>query len=340
MTTLFEPLRRRLADGRSIHYYFDDGRTTIQPDDERDLPALDVRTSLRYDPVHGENIALAAHRHRRTHLPTRDQCPLCPSSAAFKTEIPSEDYDVVVFENRFPAFGGGSGGACEVVCFTPDHTQRFADLSPERARLVVDAWADRTERLSRRDDVQQVFVFENRGEEIGVTLHHPHGQIYALPYLAPRTRRMLDVVTGNPQVIAAMLERESAGPRVVRSSEHWVAFVPEFARWPVEVHLYPRRRVADLADLNEAERNDLASVYLDCLNRLDGLYAAPLPYISAWHQAPVRENRQVAWLRCEITSIRRSADRLKYLAGSESSMNLFVNDVSPEETAERLRALT
>lgn len=337
MTELAQAVNGVLADGRAIHYY------GTAPDDDqlvdsRAMPTLEVATSLRHDPLHDEWIAVASHRQTRTHLPEKSECPLCPSTAERQTEIPATDYEVVVFDNRFPSFGGSSGGACEVVCFTPDHARRFADLTPDRARLVIDAWADRTRRLSERRDVEQVFIFENRGEEIGVTLHHPHGQIYALPFVAPRTRRMLDVLEQHPERVSLLVDKESTGPRVVVDAEHWVAFVPDSARWPLELHVYPRRQVPDLAGLDASQRAELADVYLRCLGALDRLYDAPLPYISAWHQAPVRTGRDLAWLRCEIFSIRRSSNRLKYLAGSESALDVFVNDVSPEQIAERLRA--
>jgi len=332
------PVHRKLSDGRSIYYY-----GTVPgddpPSDDRGLPVLTVNTSLRHDPLHDEWIAVASHRQTRTHLPSQSDCPLCPSTSERRSEVPARDYEVVVFDNRFPSFGGDAAGSCEVVCFTPHHNRRFADLSAQRARLVVDAWADRTAELSRRSDVHQVFIFENRGVEIGVTLHHPHGQIYALPFVAPRTRRMLDVVSRDPDLVGEMVDRESTGPRVIAATAAWVAFVPEFARWPVEVHIYPRRKVCDLAELDEQERSELSVLYLDCLGRLDRVYDTAMPYISAWHQAPVREGRDAAWLRCEIISIRRSRSRLKYLAGSESAMNVFVNDVAPEQMASRLQAL-
>jgi UDPglucose--hexose-1-phosphate uridylyltransferase len=300
---------------------------------------------------------VAAARLDRTFLPSAVDCPLCPSSAGNPTEIPSDDYDVVVFENRFPSFAGAptewgatgvfqehpAWGRCEVVCFTPDHDSSFAALTPQRARLVVEAWADRTRALSAMPGVEQVFVFENRGEAIGVTMHHPHGQIYAYPYVTPRTRVQLDSVrrhlerTGRnlyDDVVAAELED---GRRVVLETEHWVAFVPFAARWPVEVHLYPRRRVPDLAALSDAERDDLAVAYLDLLRRGDAFFGIPLPYIAAWHQAPVRVDRELGALHLELFSVQRSVDKLKYLAGSESAMGAFVNDREPESVAARLR---
>ncbi|MGH3446219.1 MAG: galactose-1-phosphate uridylyltransferase [Nocardioidaceae bacterium] len=336
MTVIRTPATDLLADGRTIRYYGTPPSTLAS--DSRALAPQQISSSLRYDPLHDEWVTIASHRQTRTHLPDRRDCPLCPSTPGHPTEIPASEYDVVVFDNRFPSFGASSGGSCEVVCFTPDHTQRFADLSHDKARLVIEAWADRTRQLGGRPDVAQVFIFENRGEEIGVTLHHPHGQIYALPFVAPRTTRMLEITDRRPETVTKMLQHEITGPRVVIGTEHWVAFVPEFARWPVELHLYPRRCVTDLAELSGDEREDLADVYLECLRRLDRMYNLPLPYISAWHQAPVRAlGRDGGWLRCEMFSVQRPEGKLKYLAGSESAMGVFVNDAAPEQVAERLR---
>jgi len=175
-------------------------------------------------------------------------------------------------------------GRCEVVCFSSDHAACFASLSPARARLVVDTWAHRTEELSQLPAVEQVFCFENRGAEIGVTLEHPHGQIYGYPFVTPRTGRQLNSGRGHRQrnrrnLFADLLAAERAdGSRVVVAGRHWTAFVPAAARWPVEVHLYPHRQVPDLPALDDAERDDLAAVYLDVLRRL---YDAPLPYCPA-----------------------------------------------------------
>jgi UDPglucose--hexose-1-phosphate uridylyltransferase len=350
----------RLADGREIVFFdrADDAERLVV--DKRDLPVVETRSEVRYDVLADEWVAVTAHRQGRTHLPPADQCPLCPTRPDHLTEIPERDYDVVVFENRFPSFATDvpdvagqvddplfarrpARGRCEVVCFTSDHTGSFAALSVEHARLVVDAWAHRTQALSQLDVVQQVFCFENRGQEIGVTLHHPHGQIYAYPFVPPTSERMLAAArrhrdeTGEnlfAEVLAAELR---AGTRVVWQSEHWAAFVPAAARWPVEVHLYPRRQVADLSALDDAERDDLAVSYLQLLRGLDALFGVPLPYIAGWFQAPVREHRDLAWLHLRLFSIRRAPDKLKYLAGSESAMGAFINDITPEDMAARLR---
>jgi len=193
--------------------------------------------------------------------------------------------------------------------------------------------------------VEQVFCFENRGVEIGVTLHHPHGQIYGLPFLPPRTRSLLaaarrhHAATGGHLLSDVLAAEQASGVRVVAANAHWTAFVPEAARWPFEVHLVPHRRVADLPALDDAERDAFGPVYLDVLRRFDGLFGRPMPYISAWHQAPVRTDRELGSLHLQLFSIRRAADRLKYLAGTESAMGMFVNDVPPEEAARLLRAV-
>ncbi|MGQ0840693.1 galactose-1-phosphate uridylyltransferase [Actinokineospora sp.] len=331
---------RTLADGREIIYFDSPAapeRTAVDP---RDLPRDDTDIQLRRDPLTDEWVVQAAHRQSRTYKPPAGLCPLCPSAPARPTEIPESDYEVVVFENRFPSFTAPAG-RCEVVCFTADHTTSFGALSPDRVRMIVDVWADRTAALGALPGVEQVFPFENRGDEIGVTLAHPHGQVYGYPFVTPRTERMLQVAArylaehGRP-VMGDVLN--DARARVLVESAHWTAFVPAAARWPVEVHVVPHRQVPDLPALTDAERADFARVYLRVLGRLDGLYDRELPYVAAWHQAPVRTGRDLAWLHLEVFSILRTADKLKYLAGSESGMAVWINDVLPADLAARLRA--
>lgn len=332
-----------MSDGREIVYYDEVDRGPRVYADPRDLAPGVSRCDLRYDPLLDDWVAIATHRQTRTFLPSADACPLCPARPGRPTEVPAPDYDVAVFENRFPAFAG-EHGRCEVVCFTADHDRSFGELPPARVRLVVDVWADRTAELGRLEAVEQVFCFENRGVEVGVTLDHPHGQIYGYPFVPALSRRRLDSARRHRErtggdLYAEVLAEERTGPRLVVTGERWTAFVPAFARWPVEVHLYPHRAVPDLPALDDEERDDLARVYPDVLRRLDRLYDAPLPYMACWHQAPVRVDRELARLHLEVLSPRRSADRLKFLAGSESAMGAFVGDVLPEDVAARLREL-
>jgi UDPglucose--hexose-1-phosphate uridylyltransferase len=236
-------------------------------------------------------------------------------------------------------------GRCEVVCFTSDHNASFASLSPRRVRTVLEAWADRTTVLQAMPGIEQVYCFENRGEEIGVTLSHPHGQIYGYPFITPRTGRMLSqarahAAAGRANLFDELLCGEvAAGTRIVSRNDHWTAFVPAAARWPYEVQLFPARRVASIPELDEDARASFCPLYLDVLRRLDALFDMPLPYIAAWHQAPGGDEfaRQEFGLHLQVFSIRRAPGKLKYLAGSESGMGVWINDVLPEDAARRLR---
>lgn len=385
-----------LADGRKI-IYFDDsepylsGGATRRLDDPRPLPdrfspvtgpggetAPFTGPQMRFDVLTGEWVPMATHRMHRTHLPPADANPLAPArpGAAYSDgDIPADDYDVVVFENRFPSLlqvpgavdevtlldgepllaARPAAGRCEVICFSPEDTASLATVGHRRMRTVIEAWADRTTELGRLPGVEQVFCFENRGKEIGVTLHHPHGQIYAYPYLTPRTATMLRrarehrLATGR-NLLRDVLEAElRSGRRIIAESRHWVAYVPAAARWPVEVHLAPRRDVPDLPALNDEERDDLAATYLHVLQAGDRFFAQPdatgtehpqpLPYIAAWHQAPVHEGRDDLRLHLQLFSTLRAPGKLKYLAGSESGMGAWISDTSPEKIADRFRAV-
>ena len=353
----------RLSDGRELIYFDEhpDAHRESYPD-LRELPPPPPTSQLRYDPLVDEWVAVAAHRQTRTFLPPTDKCPLCPSTADFSSEIPAPGYDVVVFENQFPSFSDrimpdeiseltemvpvrAGIGRCEVVCFTSDHNSSFGALRPARVRTVVDALADRTTEMSELPGVAQVFPFENRGIEIGVTLSHPHGQIYAYPMVPPRTQAMLAAArrhaarTGRNLYADVLAAEQKAQVRIVASNEHWTAYVPAASRWPFEVHLAPHRQVPDLPALSTAERDAFAPIYLDLLHRFDALFDKPMPYISAWHQAVVGEGRELGYLHLQLFSIRRAADKLKFLAGSESAMGAFVNDIVPEKAAQTLREI-
>ena len=354
----------RLADGREL-IYFDDADTALPPDRAPDLRALDERpptATMRQDPLTGDWISIAAARQNRVVMPPAALDPLAPQTADNPSEIPA-DYDVAVFENRSPSFGpalpaaddpalatgyldgiglersAASFGRCEVVCFSPEHEGAFGSIHRSRARTVIEAWADRTAALSDLPGVRQVFPFENRGAAIGVTLQHPHGQIYAYPYLTPRTQRLVASVDSyGPALFADILASELAGPRVVLAGEHWTAFVPFAARWPIEVHLLPNEHVADFAGTTPEQRDELAVLYLRLLRGVDALYDSPTPYIAAWHQAPVDTHRDSIRLNLQLTSPRRGNDKLKFLAGSEAAMGAWIGDIPPETQAERLRA--
>jgi len=317
---------------------------------------------LRWDPNLREWVAYATHRQDRTFLPPAEHCPLCPTKpGGFPTEVPREHYDIVVFENKFPSFSpdaaepdeAGSSlaptapgrGVCEVVLYSDDHDATLAGLSERRIRNLIEVWADRYVELGALDFVDYVFIFENKGEAIGVTLRHPHGQIYAYPFIPPRPKRELESAREYREDHGGCLHCDllsgefSDGRRLVEKGEHFAAFVPFYARFPYEVHLYAHRCMPCIADLNGDERRDLARVLKRVLAVYDVLFDKSLPYMMVMHQAPTdgKDHEGVAHFHIEFYPVNRTAEKLKYLAGSETGAGVFVVDDLPEATAQKLR---
>lgn len=352
----------RLSDGREIIYFDHDDSPVRTAVDTRGLSEAISIGELRYDALTGDWIAIAGHRQSRTHLPGANECPLCPSTSGMQSEIPEPEYNVAVFENRFPSLRAPEGdwarplaewgaaapsaGRCEVVCFSDDHERSFKDLSPAAALLVIEAWADRTAALSQLPYIRQVFPFENRGEEIGVTLHHPHGQIYGYSYLPARVTKLLELATSyrsrtNRHLIADVVAKEiSDGRRMIFATEHWVAFVPIAARWPYEVQVHPRRPVHDFTELNSAEKSEVAELYPRLLRALDHLFGVEMPYVAAWMQAPFNGpeiERVGITMYLQLQTTRRAPGKLKYPAGSEMAMWAYISDVPAEQSAAQLQ---
>ena len=342
----------QMFDGRQI-FYFDREPVNRSAVDSRPFEPRPLPGDMRLDALTGEWIAMAAHRQGRAFLPPKEFCPLCPTKTDFGTEIADSSFEVVVFENRSPSFSAPSDelppetvqalGRCEVVVFSDQHEGSFGSLELAQMRTVLAAWIDRTREISKLPYVEQVFVFENRGEEVGVTLNHPHGQIYSYPFITPRTTKMLRVAQehfdkfGSP-LLTSVIDREIKDQvRIVAENEHWIAYVPFAARYPYEIHVAPKKFVPDLAALTDEVADAFPEVAKEVLLRLDGVFGIPMAYIAAWHQAPVRTGRDVLGLHWQITSIRRAPGKLKYLAGSESAMGAFIMDVKPEQSAVQLR---
>lgn len=342
----------RMFDGRQIFYYdsapINRAAIDSRPPEPRPLPG-----DMRQDLLTGEWVAIASHRQGRAFLPPKEFCPLCPTKSDFGTEVADANFEVVVFENRSPSFSAPSDelppdtiqalGRCEVVVFSDHHEGSFGSLDSTHMRTVLAAWIDRTREISKLPYVEQIFVFENRGEEVGVTLNHPHGQIYSYPFITPRTMKMLTVAqdhfnkTGVP-LLSSIIQRELQDQvRIISQNEHWVAYVPYAARYPYEIHVAPKVFVPDFAELTDEVADAFPEIAKEVLLRLDGVFGIPMAYIAAWHQAPVRTGRDVLGLHWQITSVRRAPGKLKYLAGSESAMGAFIMDVKPESSAEQLR---
>jgi UDPglucose--hexose-1-phosphate uridylyltransferase len=295
-------------------------------------------TTLRFNELRGEEVVYAIHRQDRTFLPTEGHCPLCPTQPGqAPTEIPFPSYELAVFDNRFPSFEAPVGAA-EVVVYTDDHDGSFGGLAAERAEGLMWVWRHRYEELGARPDVQYVFIFENRGIEVGATLQHPHGQIYAYPFLppVPGLERAADERLGGC-AICTLAEREQRDDtRVIHANDHVVAFVPYAARWPYEVHVVMREHRASLSDAGAAELRALAAALQTVARGYDALFSAPFPYVMVVHQAPT-DGRGDGHLHVEFYPPLRTAHKLKYLAGSEQGAGTFIVDAMPEDTARALR---
>lgn len=317
-------------------------------------------SELRWDPVRREWVIIAMHRMERTFLPPRDYCPLCPTRpGGFETEIPRRDFEIVVFENRFPSLKSlppepaveftalhlvkPARGVCEVVVYTSEHEGSMATLSPDRVKQLIRVWRDRTLELASRDEIEYILIFENRGTEVGVTLHHPHGQIYAFPYLPPVAEREIGAAReyyknhGRCLFCDLVGEEMKDSRRIVIENGSFIAFVPFAARYPYELHLYSKRHCSSLPDLTEEEIDRLAGLLADLVGCYDRLFNAPFPYIMVLHQEPLKEGKGLGHLHFEFYPPLRDRGKLKYLAGCEQGAGTFINDSLPEEKAALLR---
>jgi UDPglucose--hexose-1-phosphate uridylyltransferase len=348
----------RKPDGRSLILY---GRAPIAEDIVAPSPstaAFAPNAHLRWHPLRGEWVAYATHRQNRTFLPPPEYNPLAPTRDPDQpTELPAGEYDTAVFENLFPTFTAlahdpptltvttrEARGTCEVVVFTRDPTTSLGRLPLWHLELILGVWADRYRELGARSDVAYVYVFENRGVEVGVTLNHPHGQIYAYPFIPPIPARELEherafLATHGTTLIQQMVADElDAGRRVLYDGPRVAAFVPVCARYPYEVWVAPRLAVGSVAALDEATCRDFARALKTVLMKYDGLWNRPFPYIMAMHQAPTDgAPHPESHLHVEFYPAYRMRDRLKYLAGSEIGAGVFTADTDPDEKAAELR---
>lgn len=295
-------------------------------------------SELRFNELRGEQVVYAIHRQDRTFLPDREHCPLDATPAGGpQTEIPVPSFQIAVFDNRFPAFEQ-PGGAAEVVVYTDEHDGSFGGLTPGRAEALMWVWRHRYGELAARPDVEYVMIFENRGVEVGVTLHHPHGQIYGYPFLPPVPALELaaDERLGGCAPCELLARELEDGRRLLIEQEHVIAYIPHAARWAYEAHVLMRAHRPSLLDCEEAELRDLAAVLQQLARGYDALFERPFPYVMVVHQAPTDGERQ-GHLHAEFYPPLRTAEKLKFLAGSEQGAGTFISDTLPEESAATLR---
>ena len=317
-------------------------------------------SELRWDPIQREWVITATHRQDRTYKPPRDFCPLCPTEpGGYPTEVP-ENYEIVVFQNKFPSLQPNppepavegtalhpvdlAKGVCEVVLYSSEHDSSLTEMSVEHITNLIKVWTDRYEELGSREEIKYVFIFENKGDAIGVTLQHPHGQIYAFPFIPPKVGRELNSSkeymeeTGKCLHCDVLGEELADGRRIVAENQDFVAFIPFTARYPYEIHIYARDHRRSLLEFNEEEQRSLARILTLVISKYDNLFGFSLPYMMIMHQAPTdgQENNH-AHFHIEFYPPNRTETKLKYLAGCESGAGTFINDTLPEQSAERLR---
>lgn len=276
----------------------------------------------RIDELTRKPTVIVGSRQKRPNLPT-GKCPFCPGGL----EAP-EPYDVRWFKNRWPAM---PDERCELVLYTPDHDAEFWTLPHADARRVVDLWADRTAALGGRDDVGYVLVFENRGPEVGATIAHPHGQIYAYAEVPPEPLR---------ELVDGVLDVEGlADDLIVSRRGNWTAWVPHASVWPYELRLADAPGVGSLVD-ESCDRDGLAAILIDVLARLDQLFDAPMPYMMWFHQRPTDGGDWPgARLHLHICPLYRGPGVQRYVASAELGGGMTFNPIDPADAAGALREL-
>jgi UDPglucose--hexose-1-phosphate uridylyltransferase len=353
-------LEMRKPDGRMLRLY---GQQPIRWADPAPSPTMiphAAPSQLRWQPLRGEWVAYAPYRQSRTFLPPAKYDPLRPTdNPAAPTELPRGDYDIAVFDNLFPSLSGtpaavphlivparAGHGHCEVVVYSQDPCISLGALPLSHIELLLEVWGHRTESNGSEPACNYVLPFENRGIEVGVTLAHPHGQIYSYPFVPPVPRVMLENeltyyrASGKPLLEDLLAREAQTAERVLYLGPHAIAVVPVCARYSYEVWVAPRRAAPYLFGLESAVRADLARALKTVLMKFDRLWQRPMPYVTAWFQAPTDGlAHPEAHVHAEFYPSYRTREKLKYLAGTEIAAGMFASDSLPEEAARELQGV-
>ncbi|UNQ73230.1 galactose-1-phosphate uridylyltransferase [Infirmifilum sp. NZ] len=306
---------------------------------------------LRWNPLLGCWVIVSS---RRAVRPWRavEKCPFCPGA-----EETGYGWDVIVLDNKYPALKRDARksregvdfyrveeayGAAKVVVETPEHTGDLDTVPFSNLVKYVELLASLTEEECRDSRIEYVLPFRNKGEVIGVSLTHPHSQVYVLPFVPPRVKREYEMMRQHRAerggcLICDILELErKEGARLVYENRAFTAFLPFFAMWPYEVHVYPRRHIESLTGLEPEEKALLADALKVVTAAYNALFGFSLPYMMVFHQKPCR-GYEGFHMHVEFYPVHRSADKLKYPAGIEWGGWVFTYDALPEEKAEELR---
>ena len=312
-------------------------------------------TELRWNPTVREWVSTASHRQDRPQMP-EDWCPFCPGSG----RVP-DHYDCYIYPNDFAAFSipppepaiqgddfyrvAPSRGKCDVVLYSPDHNTSLPQLSLDHLVKLVQLWRKRFSQLKAMPGIRYVLIFENKGAVIGVTMPHPHGQIYSFPFVPPRLQREMAAARAHYRakhrcLFCDILKKERRdGRRIVAENETFTAFIPFYARWPYEVHIFSRRHLGTLEQFRASEERGLAEILKWVTLKYDNLYQFSFPYMMLLHQAPTKGIFPYFHFHIEFYPPHRSKEKLKYLAGVETGAGTFLNDSLAEEKAAELRGV-
>ena len=334
-------------DGRSLHLFSKKKRdykvtNELEPIDNFAQPYM------CYHPLRDEWVIYSTGRQNRTFNPPKEYCPLCPvAKDAFPGEVAVEDYEVAIFDNRFtslsldadiaPELGietRPAKGKCEVIVYSSEHEGNLGKMPDERRELLIQAWTHRYNELRQNPDLEFIFPFENRGKEVGVTLPHPHGQLYAFNHLPPNIKKMKAAFEKNQALLE--LYFTTHGENDIWADDRFVAWVPPVARYPFEVWLMPKKPMAGPWQFNDADYASMAHGLGVVQRKLDGLFGANMPYIMGLYAAP--KDMDNKWhFHIQFMPFMRDKGKLKYLAGVEQALGTFLSDMAPSDMAAKLR---
>ncbi len=308
---------------------------------------------LRFNPLTGEWVIVSTATQKRPVRPSSVECPICPGGLEFQDV---EGYDIAVFENRYPSLLKNppevesigifkkerAFGVCEVVVYTKDHDSSIPKMPLSQIKKLVSVWKDRTRDLFELSFVEYVFIFENRGKEVGASLSHPHGQIYAFPFIPKRIEVKIEAMRkwyeGRKKCPICEVISSESGERTVYENKSFIAIVPFYARFPYEVHIYSKRHISTILELSEKEESDLADSIKTIVMKYDKLFDQEFPYMMMLFQAPPKEDVDHFFhFHIEFNPPKRGKDKLKWMASVETGTWTFINPVAPEEAAQKLR---
>lgn len=311
---------------------------------------------LRYNPLIKDWVMIASNRQARPNMP-KDYCPFCPE---FK-KVP-ENFTVYKYDNDFPALSQHppkpddvaneffkvkpAYGKCEVILYSPDHYATLPDLSVDHITELVDLWSDRFEDLRKDEKIKYIFIFENRGELVGVSMPHPHGQIYGYSVVPKKIEleaaSAKEYYAENDQCLYCdMLSYEQKdGRRIIFENDSFVVFLPFFTEYPYGVYIMSKKHINYISELDSSDRKCLAEALRDTVGMFDSLFDYKFPYMMCMHNAPVNceDYSKEFHFHIEFFPPMRSADKQKFNASSETGCWAHCNPTAPEEKAVELRA--